>query len=64
MLILTNLNLSHFNTKNVTNMNSMFSGCNSLSNIDLSNLNTQNVNNLNFMFSECNSLIKKIFKKK
>ena len=27
---LTNLNLSNFNTQNVTNMNNMLSGCNSL----------------------------------
>ena len=27
---LTNLNLSNFNTQNVTNMSNMFDGCNSL----------------------------------
>ena len=31
---LTNIDLSNFNTQNVTNMNFMFGGCNSLTNID------------------------------
>ena len=38
---LTNINLSNFNTQNVTDMSFMFSGCNSLTNINLSNFNTQ-----------------------
>ena len=53
---LTSLNLSNFNTKNVTNMVWMFSGCSSLSNINLSKFNTQNVTNMNNMFSWCLSL--------
>ena len=53
---LTNLNLSNFNTQNVTNMESMFSCCRSLTNLNLSNLNTQNVNNMESMFSYCRSL--------
>ena len=40
---LSYINLSKFNTQNVTNMSSMFSGCKSLTKIDLSNFNTQNV---------------------
>ena len=40
---LTNIDLSSFNTQNVTDMNGMFSNCSSLINIDLSNFNTQNV---------------------
>ena len=39
---LTNLNLSNFNTQNVTNMFCMFNGCSSLTNLNLSNFNTQN----------------------
>ena len=53
---LTNINLSNFNTQNVTNMGSMFSECRSLTNINLSNLNTQNVTNMSHMFSFCSSL--------
>ena len=34
---LTNIDLSNFNTQNVTNMSYMFYECSSLTNIDLSN---------------------------
>ena len=53
---LKNINLSNFNTKNVTNMSYMFCECNSLSNINLTNFNTQNVINMRYMFSRCYSL--------
>ena len=42
---LTSINLSNFNTQNVTNMSYMFSECKSLTSINLSNFNTQNVTN-------------------
>jgi len=50
---LTNINLTNFNTKNVTDMSCMFAGCSSLTNIDLSNFNTQNVKNMSMMFAGC-----------
>jgi surface protein len=53
---LTNLNLSNFNTQNVTDMSWMFYNCSSLTNLKLSNFNTQNVTNMSLMFSECSSL--------
>ena len=53
---LISLDLSNFNTQNVTNMRCMFFGCNSLKSLDLSNFNTQNVTNMNLMFSGCESL--------
>ena len=53
---LININLSNFNTQNVTDMNSMFYKCSSLTNINLSNLNTQNVTDMSFMFYKCSSL--------
>ena len=56
---LTSINLSNFNTQNVTDMGCMFSGCKSLTNINLSNFNTQNVTNMRWMFSNCSSLKKK-----
>ena len=40
----------------VTNMESMFWGCNSLTSLDLSNFNTSNVTNMYGMFSYCSSL--------
>ena len=53
---LSSIDLSNFNTQNVTNMRSLFDGCNSLSSINLSNFNTQNVTDMGFMFYDCNSL--------
>ena len=50
---ITNLDLSNFNTKNVTNMSHMFGGCNSLTNLNLFNFNTQKVTNMHRMFLCC-----------
>jgi len=54
---LINLDLSNFNTQNVTNMWGMFWCCSSLTNLNLSNCNTKNVTNMCAMFWGCNSLI-------
>ena len=43
MDVLTNINLSNFNTNNVKDMSFMFYECSSLTNINLSNFNTINV---------------------
>ena len=40
---ITNIDLSNFDTKNVTNMSGMFFGFKNLINIDLSNFDTKNV---------------------
>ena len=53
---LTKIDLSNFNTENVTDMNHMFHGCDSLSNVNLSNFNTEKVTNMSCMFNGCNSL--------
>ena len=53
---LINIDLSNFNTQNVTDMSYMFSGCVSLKNINVSNLNTQNVTDMSNMFFGCVSL--------
>ena len=53
---LNSIDLSSFNTNNVTNMSFMFSGCSSLNSIDLSEFNTNNVTNMSLMFSFCSSL--------
>ena len=50
---LTNINLSNFNTNNVTNMFCMFYGCSSLTNLNLSNFNTNNVTDMLGMFDGC-----------
>ena len=43
---LISLNLSNFNTYNVTNMSYMFYNCNSLTSLNLSNFNTENINDI------------------
>ena len=53
---LNSLDLSTFNTSNVTNMRCMFDGCKSLKNLDLSTFSTNNVADMSEMFSECKSL--------
>ena len=50
---LKQLNLSNFNTNNVTDMVGMFSGCSSLEELNLSNFNTKNVTNMECMLSGC-----------
>ena len=50
------IDVSEFNTTNVTNMYQMFSGCSSLTNLDLSSFNTSNVTNMNNMFDGCEAL--------
>ena len=52
------LNLSNFNTNNVTNMRGMFRGCFSLKELNLSNFNTNNVTNMRYMFSKCSDELK------
>ena len=53
---LQSINLSSFNTKNVTNMGYMLAYCKNLQSIDLSSFNTQNVTKMNYMFYGCNNL--------
>ena len=51
-----NVNVSNFDTINVTNMQRMFSNCTNLTSLDLSSFNTSNVRNMSYMFSSCRSL--------
>ena len=69
---LKEINLSNFNTNNVTNMSFMFYKCSSLKEINLSNFNTNNFTDMSYMFCDCslnlslvcdNDLIKKNMKK-
>ncbi|MCR5294283.1 MAG: DUF285 domain-containing protein, partial [Lachnospiraceae bacterium] len=53
---LNSLDLSSFDTSNVTDMQSMFRGCNSLTNLDLSSFDTSNVTDMSNMFYGCRSL--------
>ena len=53
---LTSLDLSNFNTSNVTNMADMFYNCSSLTSLNLSNFDTSKVIYMNGMFFNCSSL--------
>ena len=53
---LRKLDLSSFNTGNVTTMESMFSKCWNLEELDLSGFDTSNLTDMSSMFSNCNSL--------
>ena len=48
-----NIDLSSFNSQNVTKMISMFEECSNLININLSSFNTQNVTEMIGMFNKC-----------
>lgn len=50
-------NIENLNTKDVTDMNSMFGYCEKLTDLDVSNFDTHNVTNMEGMFWECKSLI-------
>ncbi len=53
---LTTLDVTGFDTSNVTAMNSMFSDCSSLTSLDLSGFDTSNATNMSSMFSNCTSM--------
>ena len=53
---LKELDLSSFNTNNVTDMREMFITCSSLKEINLSSFNTDNVTDMSFMFDGCKNL--------
>ena len=52
----TEIDLSGFDTSNVTNMAFMFNNCSSLTSLDLSNFDTTNVTSMSSMFKGCSSL--------
>ena len=53
---LTSIDLSKFDTSNVTNMSCMFGSCRGLTSIDLSGLNTSKVTAMSGMFGSCSGL--------
>ena len=55
---LIKVDLSSFNTQNVTTMENMFWNCKSLIKIDLSSFNTQNVAFMRNIVRDCETLIK------
>ena len=57
MINLKKINLSSFNTQNVTNMMGMFNCCESLEFLDVSNFNTNKVKFMTIMFAKCQKLL-------
>ena len=53
---LTTLDMSVFNTSNVTNMSAMFSNCSALTSLNVSGFNTSNVTGMRSMFNGCSAL--------
>ena len=53
---LQSLNLSNWNTSNVTNMGYMFTGCKNIKNLNLSSFDVSNVKSMRFMFDLCSLL--------
>lgn len=53
---LATLDVSSFDTSNVTNMNSMFGSCSSLTNLDLRSFDTSKVTDMRWMFQYCSNL--------
>ena len=53
---ISKIDLTNFDTSEVTDMQYMFYGCSSLISWNLSNLDTSKVSNMKFMFSSCSSL--------
>ena len=56
--LLTSLDLSNLDTRNVINMCGLFNGCKFLKSLNLDNLNTEEVFDMSRMFYNCKSLIK------
>ena len=55
---ITNIDLSSFDSSNITNMKYMFGKCTNLETVNLNNLNTQKVTDISYMFNSCSSLKK------
>ena len=53
---ITEIDLSNFNTSQVSDMKYMFSGCSELISLNLSNFNTLQVNNMSYMFNGCSKI--------
>ena len=54
---LESLDVSNFDTSNVTLMNHMFGQCSKLKSLDLSNFDTSKVTDMMYMFYNCSSLV-------
>lgn len=53
---LENIDVSNFNTSNVTNMSYMFYDCRKVKTLDVANWDTGNVKDMSWMFQYCTSV--------
>ena len=53
---ITEINLSHFDTSEVTSMLDMFSGCTELTSVNLANLNASKLTETQDIFADCPAL--------
>lgn len=53
---INSIDITNFDTSNVTNMSGMFWNCNNLTSLELRNFNTSKVTNMSNMFSGCNNM--------
>ena len=58
MYIISFIDLSNFNTENVSSLSRMFEKCTSLTSLDLSSFNTKHATSISSMFFDCFSLEK------
>ena len=54
--LLSSLDLTNFDTGNVTDMSNMFLGCRNLTSLDVTNFNTEKVTDMSDMFEDCYAL--------
>ncbi len=54
---MTNIDMSEFDTSQVTNMYNMFIGCSNLTSLDVSGFNTSRVTDMRNMFGNCSNLV-------
>ena len=60
---LKELDLSNYNTDNLTDMADMFNGCTLLTNLNISNFNMNKVKNMKGMLSNCSDELKNKIRK-
>ena len=53
---ISKIDLSSFDSKNITNMSYMFSDCSNLTNVNLTSLRAENVTDVSYIFSNCTNL--------
>ena len=56
-ITLASIDMSHFNTSKVTNMQNMFTACYGLTSLDLRSFDTRNVTDMSEMFYVCTNLL-------